>query len=293
MVDVRRHRLRRVRPPSNPAKDATIPNRRRPAPSSWPTSSTSSAATARRPRRPALLGPLLVGQPLHDLIPGIDEEGIFLAIYANAATFLVSAWIVWGLTFRPGGPVTNQGRVRSCGASRTACSSSRSAPSCAGSSPACSAPSPGRARHRPRHALRRGHGGRRTRLRHALRQRLQRHGARPHPRSTSAPRILSPKAFRRSLTGAGIVLLVLALVPTFLLSLPLALVLGAFVGVGWVVGYTLIGLTVEDDPRAHLRPRPVTRRCRPRHRARRCPARRGDVRRAPRDWSPSTSVSSS
>ena len=67
------------------------------------------------------------------------------------------------------------------------------------------------------------------------------------------PRVLRgfsrARLFGAALTGAGIVLLVLALVPTFLLSLPLALLLGAFVGVGWVVGYTLIGLTVEDEIR--------------------------------------------
>ncbi|GAA2036721.1 hypothetical protein GCM10009740_30140 [Terrabacter terrae] len=35
-------------------------------------------------------------------------------------------------------------------------------------------------------------------------------------------------------------------VPALLVALPLAALLGAVIGVAWVVGYTLLGLTVED-----------------------------------------------
>jgi MFS family permease len=58
-----------------------------------------------------------------------------------------------------------------------------------------------------------------------------------------------PRLFGAALTGAGLVLVGFALVPTLWVALPLATILGALVGVGWVVGYTLIGLTVEDEIR--------------------------------------------
>jgi MFS family permease len=38
-------------------------------------------------------------------------------------------------------------------------------------------------------------------------------------------------------------------VPVFTVAMPLAAVLGAFVGIAWVVGYTLLGLQVEDEVR--------------------------------------------
>ncbi len=67
------------------------------------------------------------------------------------------------------------------------------------------------------------------------------------------PRLLRGVArsrlFPYALLGAGAVLLVLALVPVLVVALGSAVVLGACVGVAWVVGYTLIGLSVEDEIR--------------------------------------------
>ena len=53
-------------------------------------------------------------------------------------------------------------------------------------------------------------------------------------------------AFPLSLLAAGAVLVVLAVVPHLAVALGAAVVLGACVGVAWVVGYTLLGLTVDD-----------------------------------------------
>ena len=57
------------------------------------------------------------------------------------------------------------------------------------------------------------------------------------------------RVFPASLIGAGSLLLVLALVPVFAVAMVTAVLLGACVGLAWVVGYTLIGLTVEDAVR--------------------------------------------
>jgi hypothetical protein len=67
------------------------------------------------------------------------------------------------------------------------------------------------------------------------------------------PRVLGglsrPRVFGAALASAGVLLLVLALVPALLVALPLAALLGAVIGVAWVIGYTLLGLTVEDEVR--------------------------------------------
>ncbi|HEX6917034.1 MAG TPA: MFS transporter [Phycicoccus sp.] len=56
-------------------------------------------------------------------------------------------------------------------------------------------------------------------------------------------------AFPVSLVAAGILLVVLAAVPLLQVALVVAGLLGGCVGLAWVVGYTLLGLTVDDAVR--------------------------------------------
>jgi dTMP kinase len=67
------------------------------------------------------------------------------------------------------------------------------------------------------------------------------------------PRLLYGFSRRRlfglSIIGAGAALAVLALVPDLVLALLMAVVLGAFSGLAWVTGYTLLGAHVSDDVR--------------------------------------------
>lgn len=58
-----------------------------------------------------------------------------------------------------------------------------------------------------------------------------------------------PRIFGAALGSAGALLLILAAVPVLVVVLPLATLLGAVIGVAWVIGYTLLGLTVEDEVR--------------------------------------------
>ena len=67
------------------------------------------------------------------------------------------------------------------------------------------------------------------------------------------PRLL-PDLSRRRLFGlaigvAGVALAVLALIPNMVVAVLLTLMVGAFAGVAWVTGYTLLGLEVADDVR--------------------------------------------
>ncbi len=67
------------------------------------------------------------------------------------------------------------------------------------------------------------------------------------------PRLL-PDLSRRRLFGlsigvAGVALAVLALIPNMVVAVLLTLVVGAFAGVAWVTGYTLLGLEVADEVR--------------------------------------------
>jgi dTMP kinase len=68
-----------------------------------------------------------------------------------------------------------------------------------------------------------------------------------------APRILQEFSRRRlfglSIIGAGIALLLIALIPNLVIVALLTAVCGAGSGIAWVVGYTLIGLEVEDSIR--------------------------------------------
>ena len=67
------------------------------------------------------------------------------------------------------------------------------------------------------------------------------------------PRLLTGLSRRRlfgvALIAAGVCLLGLALVPTLVLAVVLTVLLGACGGVAWVIGYTLLGLEVEDAVR--------------------------------------------
>ena len=67
------------------------------------------------------------------------------------------------------------------------------------------------------------------------------------------PRLLADLSRRRlfglSIIAAGASLAVMALLPELILALFATLSVGAFAGIAWIVGYTLLGLEVEDDKR--------------------------------------------
>ncbi len=67
------------------------------------------------------------------------------------------------------------------------------------------------------------------------------------------PRLLPDLSRRRlfglAIGGAGLALALLGLLPNLVLAVGLALVIGAFAGVAWVTGYTLLGLEVADELR--------------------------------------------
>jgi dTMP kinase len=57
------------------------------------------------------------------------------------------------------------------------------------------------------------------------------------------------RMFGLAIVAAGASLAVMALLPNLILALFATLSVGAFAGIGWIVGYTLLGLEVEDDKR--------------------------------------------
>ena len=67
------------------------------------------------------------------------------------------------------------------------------------------------------------------------------------------PRLLPDFSRRRlfglSIFAAGLALALLALIPNMVIAVLVTLVLGAFAGVAWVTGYTLLGLEVADELR--------------------------------------------
>ena len=67
------------------------------------------------------------------------------------------------------------------------------------------------------------------------------------------PRLLPDFSRRRlfglSIVAAGLSLSLLALIPNMVIAVLVTLVLGAFAGVAWVTGYTLLGLEVADELR--------------------------------------------
>ncbi len=235
----------------NPAKDATVPNLVPPerlelANQLGLVGSYGTAPLAAL----AFSGLSLLGPPLHAVLPGLDPEGIFLALYANAATFLLSAVIIWRLTL-PARPASE--RLAGQSVVRTV--------------------TDGLLVLRQRPFVRGlvggmlgafGAGGLVVGLATRFAQDMGA-GAPGYGMLfvavftgmaagiVAGPRALAgfsrPRAFGAALVGAGVLLLVLALVPVLLVVLPVATLLGAVIGVAWVVGYTLLGLTVEDEVR--------------------------------------------
>jgi dTMP kinase len=69
----------------------------------------------------------------------------------------------------------------------------------------------------------------------------------------AGPRLLPDFSRRRlfglSIFGAGLALSLLALIPNMVIAVIVTLVIGAFAGVAWVTGYTLLGLEVADELR--------------------------------------------
>jgi len=67
------------------------------------------------------------------------------------------------------------------------------------------------------------------------------------------PRLLPDFSRRRmfglAIFGAGLALALLGLIPNLVLAVLLTLVIGAFTGVAWVTGYTMLGLEVPDELR--------------------------------------------
>lgn len=67
------------------------------------------------------------------------------------------------------------------------------------------------------------------------------------------PRMVPDFSRRRliglSITGAGLSLALLALIPNMVAAVIITLVIGAWAGVAWVTGYTLLGLEVADELR--------------------------------------------
>jgi dTMP kinase len=57
------------------------------------------------------------------------------------------------------------------------------------------------------------------------------------------------RLFGASLTIAGIFLVILAVIPNLTLAVFIVIILGAFSGVCWVTGFTMLGLEVHDDVR--------------------------------------------
>ena len=235
----------------NPAKDATVPNLVPPARLELANQLGLVGSYGTAPVAALVFSGLsLLSGPLRTVLPGLDPEGIYLAMYVNGATFLASAWIVSRLTFPP----------RSASESLAGQSVLRTVTDgllivkerpfvrglIAGMLGAFAA------------------GG----LVIGLATRFVKDMGAGAPGYgmlfvavftgmaigiVAGPRVLAglsrPRIFGAALTSAGAVLLVLAVVPTLLVALPLATVLGAVIGVAWVVGYTLLGLTVEDEVR--------------------------------------------
>ncbi|MGV1007132.1 MAG: MFS transporter [Dermatophilaceae bacterium] len=235
----------------NPAKEATVPNvvpaqRLEMANQLTLVGSYGTAPIAAL----VFAGLSVLSGPLRSVLPGLDAEGVFLAIYVNGATFLASAWIVSRLAFPP-----------------------RASTDTLAGQPLLRTVADGLLIVKERPVVRGlvagmvgafAAGG----LVVGIATRYVKDMGAGAPGygmffvavfsgmatgMTLVPRVLAglsrPRLFGAALTGAGGVLLALGLLPTLLVALPLATILGALVGVGWVVGFTLLGLSVEDDIR--------------------------------------------
>jgi MFS family permease len=235
----------------NPAKDATLPNLVPPARLEMANQLGLVGSYGTAPLAALVFSALaLLSGPLRTVLPGLDPEGIFLAIYVDGATFLISAAIVWRLTFP-----AREASETLAGQSilRTVTDGLRivkERPFVRGLIAGMLGAFAG--------------GG----LVIGLATRFVKDMGAGAPGYgmlfvavftgmatgiVGGPRALAglsrPRIFGAALTSAGVLLLVLAVVPVLLVALPLATVLGAVIGVAWVVGYTLLGLTVEDEVR--------------------------------------------
>ena len=195
-------------------------------------------------------GLALVNTPLHAVIPGLDASGDYLALWVDALTFLVSAVVVWTITFPP---VAHEASARGETLWRTIVDGWQFV---------------------VRTPLVRGlvagmlgafaAGG----LVIGLAQRFVKDlgaGAAGYGvlfamvflgmalGMALGPRFLAGFSRRRlfglSLTVAGAVMVVLSLIPNIVIVALVTVVLGAAGGVSWVCGYTLLGLEVEDEVR--------------------------------------------
>lgn len=235
----------------NPAKDATVPNLVPPQRLEMANQLNLVGSYGTAPIAALIFSGLsLVSGPLRSLIPALDREGVFLAIYVNGATFLASAWIVSRLTFPPRAAAKTLAAESVLRTLADGLLIVKERPLVRGLIAGMLGAFAG--------------GGLVVGLATRFVKEMQA-GAPGYGMYFVAvftgmgtglllgPRMLAglsrPRLFGAALTGAGVVLLALALVPTLLLALPLATILGALVGVGWVVGYTLLGLTVEDEIR--------------------------------------------
>lgn len=235
----------------NPAKDATVPNLVPPERLELANQLNLIGSYGTAPIAALVFSGLAaLAEPLRTLVPALDPEGIFLAIYVNGLTFLVSALIVSRLAFPPRVAETTLAGESVYRTLADGLLILKERPFVrgliAGMLGAFAA------------------GG----LVVGLATRFTKDMGAGAPgygllfvavftgMATGlvlGPRVLAgmsrPRLFGAALTGAGLVLIGFALVPTLWVALPLATILGALVGVGWVVGYTLIGLTVEDEIR--------------------------------------------
>ena len=195
-------------------------------------------------------GLAVVNTPLRAAIPQLDAQGDFLALYVDAATFLVSAIVVFSIRFPP---VVHEVSARGETLWRTIVDGWQFV---------------------VRTPLVRGlvggmlgafaAGG----LVIGLAQRFVKDlgaGAAGYGVLFAAvflgmalgmafgPRFLGGFSRRRlfglSLTVAGVVMVILSLIPNIVIVALVTVVLGAAGGVSWVCGYTLLGLEVEDEVR--------------------------------------------
>ena len=57
------------------------------------------------------------------------------------------------------------------------------------------------------------------------------------------------RLFGASLTAAGVLLVFLALIPNLVIAVGIVFILGAFSGISWVTGFTMLGMEVHDEVR--------------------------------------------
>ncbi|HET8988317.1 MAG TPA: MFS transporter [Humibacillus sp.] len=235
----------------NPAKDATVPNLVPPARLELANQLGLVGSYGTAPVAALVFSGLsLLSGPLRSLLPGLDPEGIFLAIYVNGATFLISAWIVSRLTFPPRAATETLAGESILRTVTDGLLIVKERPFVRGliagmlGAFAAGGLVIGLA---TRFVKDMGAGAPGYGMLFVAVFTGMAIGIVLGPRALAG--LSRPRIFGAALTSAGVMLLVLAVVPTLLIALPLATALGAVIGVAWVVGYTLLGLTVEDEIR--------------------------------------------